>query len=347
MAILDARGNQDPADIGVRLHRGLLAYASTAGLDDAYDLLHDGDRQQAMIADSAIAGETRLAIARMHSALVNDDPEAHFQLATLVLLAILTKADPSGSDVAPALVREAAAVLADCAANAAPYEQRDYARRLAQLTAAHPPLAPYLPELQKQLITGGGGPDPSQLRCRSSASRPWYSRVDAMALRPVGLGCPWSTVRVWLALARLPAGQDLIFWQTGYLHVSLQIYLACTSGGSRGGLSGCLRGILESAAVPRLNLPYARRRRSPRECRHCGTDQAARRAEFHGDRNLGSSLTAHLPVVIALRNYPWKTLRDWSRPIDPNCTRGSGPQHPTAEQAGSEHGPGNRDKPGA
>ena len=154
LAILDARGNQDPADIGLRLHRGLLAYASTAGLDDAYDLLHDGDRQQAMIADSAIAGETRLAIARMHSALVNDDPEAHFQLATLVLLAILTQADPSGSDVAPALAREAAAVLAYCAANAAPYEQRNYVRRLAQLTADHPPLAPYLPELQKQFMPG-------------------------------------------------------------------------------------------------------------------------------------------------------------------------------------------------
>jgi hypothetical protein len=174
LAILDAQGNQDPADLEFRLHRGLLAYASTAGLDDAYDLLHDSDRQQAMIADSAIAGETRLAIARMHSALVNDDPEAHFQLATLVLLAILTKADPSGSDVAPALVREAAAVLADCAANAAPYEQRDYARCLAQLTAAHPPLAPCLPELQKQLITRERpAPDPSQLRCHSSASGPW------------------------------------------------------------------------------------------------------------------------------------------------------------------------------
>ena len=209
LAILDAQGNQDPADIGLRLHRGLLAYASTAGLDDAYDLLHDGDRQQAMIADSAIAGETRLAIARMHSGLVNDDPEAHFQLAALILLAILTQADPSGRDVAPALAREAAAVLADCATNAAPYEQRDFARRLAQLTADHPPLAPYLPELRKQLITREmPAPDPSQLRCRSSASgltRP--ARGAALAARcrsgPVGW-VPWSPPVCGPALAPPP-----------------------------------------------------------------------------------------------------------------------------------------------
>ena len=153
LAILDAQGNQDPADLALRLHRGLLAYANTAGLDDAYGLLLDGDRQQAMIADPTIPSETRLAIARMHSGLVNDDPEAHFQLSTLVLLAVLTQNDPSGSDVTPVLNREAAAVLADCAANAAPYEQRDFAHRLAQLIADHPPLAPHLPELQKQLIT--------------------------------------------------------------------------------------------------------------------------------------------------------------------------------------------------
>jgi hypothetical protein len=234
LAILDARGNQDPADIGLRLHRGLLAYASTAGLDDAYDLLHDGDRQQAMIADSAIAGETRLAIARMHSALVNDDPEAHFQLATLVLLAILTQADPSSSDVAPALAREAAAVLADCAANAAPYEQRDFARRLAQLTADHPPLAPYLPELQKQLITREmPAPDPSQLRCRSSASslaRP--ARGAAVSTRcrssPVGALVPPVCGP---PSRRLPLAGTAPFSRAGYLQVSAQIYLACTSAG--------------------------------------------------------------------------------------------------------------------
>lgn len=89
----------------------------------------------------------------MHSGLVDDDPEAHFQLAVLVLLTILAQDHPSGSDLVPVLTREAAAVLGDCAANAVPYEQRDFARRLAQLTADHPLLAPYLPELQKQLTT--------------------------------------------------------------------------------------------------------------------------------------------------------------------------------------------------
>jgi hypothetical protein len=39
---------------------------------------------------------------------------------------------------------EAAAAAADCADNATPYEKRDFARRLADLTAQHPDLAPHL-----------------------------------------------------------------------------------------------------------------------------------------------------------------------------------------------------------
>ena len=43
LAILDDLGDHDPADPMLRLHRGLLAYATTAGFDAAYDLLSDTD----------------------------------------------------------------------------------------------------------------------------------------------------------------------------------------------------------------------------------------------------------------------------------------------------------------
>lgn len=151
MAILDANGNQDPANQVVRLHRGLLTYAGMEGLDEAYALLADVNRQKAMIADPAVAEETRRAAARLHSGLVSDDPEAHFELARLILLAVPNQDSSPGTDSVPVLAREAAAALADCAANAAPWEQREFARRLRRLSTGYPSLAPYLPELEKQL----------------------------------------------------------------------------------------------------------------------------------------------------------------------------------------------------
>jgi hypothetical protein len=156
-AILDNLSSQDPADPLLRLHLGLLAYAATAGFDAAYDLLPDTDRQRTMNADPATPVGTRLAIARMHSVQADDDPEAHFQLAAVSLLAIPDQAAP---EAAAPLAREAAAALADCAANAAPYEQRDFTRRLSQLGTQHPPLTPYITELQ-HILTGKPDPDPS------------------------------------------------------------------------------------------------------------------------------------------------------------------------------------------
>jgi tetratricopeptide (TPR) repeat protein len=154
-ALLDSLGSQDPADPDLRLHRGLLAYAATAGFDAAYDLLPDTGRQHAITADPATPADTGLAIARMRSAQGADDPEAHFQLAVITLLAIPDHGAPEAADP---FAREAAAALADCAANAAPYEQRDYARRLSQLCAERPALAPYEAELQHALT---GKPDAS------------------------------------------------------------------------------------------------------------------------------------------------------------------------------------------
>ena len=98
-----------------------------------------------MLTDPATPPGTCLAVARLHSGQAADDPEAHFQLATATLLAILDAARPQA--VGP-LAREAAAVLADCARNAAPYERRDFTRRLTQLTTDHPDLAPNVTELQ-------------------------------------------------------------------------------------------------------------------------------------------------------------------------------------------------------
>ena len=130
----------------LRLHRGLLAYATTAGFDAAYDLLPDTTRQRQMLTDPATPADTRLALARLHSGQADDDPEAHFQLATTTLQAILIR-PPARPDRA-ALAREAAAALADCASNAAPYEQRDFTRRLAQLGTEHTQLAPLTARLQ-------------------------------------------------------------------------------------------------------------------------------------------------------------------------------------------------------
>ena len=156
-AILNALSDQNPSDLVLRLHRGLLGYAATAGFDAAYDLLPDTDRQRAMIADPATLADTRLAIARMHSGHSDDDPEAHFQLAAVTLLAIPEQAAP---EAAAALARETAAALANCTANAAPYEQRDFARRLSQIGTENSPLTPYIAGLQR-ILTGNSDPNPS------------------------------------------------------------------------------------------------------------------------------------------------------------------------------------------
>ena len=149
-AILDDLNNKNPADLGLRLFRGLLGYAATVGFDAAYDLLPDTDHQRAVIADPATSAGIRLAVARMHSAQAADDPEAHFELAAITLLGI---PDQANTEAASPLTREAAAALSDCTANAAPYERRDFVRRLSQLGAEHPALTPYIIELQ-DILTG-------------------------------------------------------------------------------------------------------------------------------------------------------------------------------------------------
>ena len=127
----------------LRLHRGLLAYAAIAGFDAAYDLRPDTTRQRQMLTDPATPAGTRLAVARLHSGQADDDPEAHFQLAAITLLA----GNPD----------EAAAALADCAGNAAPFERRDFTRRLRQATAGHPQLAAITAELEQILLESPDG----------------------------------------------------------------------------------------------------------------------------------------------------------------------------------------------
>jgi hypothetical protein len=120
----------------VRLHRGLLSYAAVAGFDAAYELLADAQRLRTALAATENPGE-RLALARLHSGQSADDPEAHFQLAVTTLLAGNTD--------------EATAALAACADHAAPYERRNFSRRLDHLSELHADLAQAIASLQQVL----------------------------------------------------------------------------------------------------------------------------------------------------------------------------------------------------
>jgi hypothetical protein len=147
ISTLDDLCADDPGNPGGRLLRGLLRYATDAGFDAAYELLADPARLQAALAvsDPEPPATTRLALARMHSSLSSDDPEAHFQLAATLLGQALAGEVPLEN------LAEARSALADCADNAAPYEQRDFARRLDDLLAARPDLAPHAAGLQQVL----------------------------------------------------------------------------------------------------------------------------------------------------------------------------------------------------
>ena len=142
--ILDTIAEQDLGDRMLRVHRGLLGYAAVARFDAAYALRADPGRRRAALAEPELdmpAG-IRLALARLHSGQSADDPDAHFQLAAATLL-----------DGHP---DEAAAALADCADHAAPFERRDFARRLREATAGQPQLAALTGELEQILL---GTPD--------------------------------------------------------------------------------------------------------------------------------------------------------------------------------------------
>jgi tetratricopeptide (TPR) repeat protein len=142
LAVLDSLADSNPAEHMFRQHRGLLTYAAVAGFDAAYELRADADRRRTAFeaASTAPPAITRLALARMHSGLSADDAEAHFQLAATALLA--------------GKVHEAAAALADCADHAAPFERRDFSRRLAELIDDMPGLAPVADGLQQVLSPG-------------------------------------------------------------------------------------------------------------------------------------------------------------------------------------------------
>ncbi len=136
-AFLDRIGDDQPGDRGLRLHRGLLAYAAAAGFDAAYELLADRDRLPAQYPqDCSIT--IRLAMARLHSGYAANDANAHFRLAVEALVA--------GN------LTEAAAAIADCRAHAAPYERRDFSRELNQLAEEHPDLSQVVPRLQQILV---------------------------------------------------------------------------------------------------------------------------------------------------------------------------------------------------
>ncbi len=141
-AALDRIGDDHPGDRGIRLHRGLLAYAAAAGFNAAYELLGDRDRLRAELTQDAPL-TTRLGLARLHSGHVADDPNAHFGLATVALLT----GDPA----------EAAAAIADCAAHAGPDERRDFSGQLDQLAEEHPDLTSVVPRLRQILTSAPDG----------------------------------------------------------------------------------------------------------------------------------------------------------------------------------------------
>ena len=154
VAILDDLGEHDPADRILRLHRGLLAYAATAGFDVAYDLRSD---THPAAADAHRPGDPRRyppggrpactagKLTTIPKRTSSSPPRLCWRSSTSVPLA--REAAAALDQTAP-LAREAAAALADCASNAAPYEQRDFTHRLAQLGTEHPQLAPFTAGLQ-------------------------------------------------------------------------------------------------------------------------------------------------------------------------------------------------------
>ena len=153
VAILDDLRRTRPRQPDARLHRGLLAYAATAGIRCR---LRPGARHGPAAGDAHRPGDPPAVPAWRSPGCTADKrrrPEAHFQYAVETLRAIaavLGTADatlPVG-DITAALTGEAAAAVADCAANAAPWEQRDFGRRLAELADEHPQLAPQITELR-------------------------------------------------------------------------------------------------------------------------------------------------------------------------------------------------------
>jgi hypothetical protein len=162
-----------PEILSFRLHRGVLHFAAEAqdaavGFRDAYDLGLDAGRLRAALTASALplSGSVRLALARMYSGQHAGAPEAHFLLAAILLdgeepgeeefgpRAQLGPGTPEGHLVLPGPehLAEARAVLADCSDNAAPYERRDFAGRLATFLAKRPGLEPYAAELERILV---------------------------------------------------------------------------------------------------------------------------------------------------------------------------------------------------
>jgi tetratricopeptide (TPR) repeat protein len=138
--LLDELCDQNPRDHKLRLHHGLLGYAAAAGFDAAYGYVTDAEyRRLALeVSDSNMLEATRLALARLHSGQSTDDPDAHFRLAVTTLLA----GNPG----------EAVAAMVDCADHAAPYERRDFSRRLAWFNGQHPDLGQVIAKLQ-QILT--------------------------------------------------------------------------------------------------------------------------------------------------------------------------------------------------
>jgi hypothetical protein len=175
--VFDRTGAEHPEYPWLRLHRGVLHFAAEsqdaeAGFRTAYELGTDAGRLRASLtsSDPPLPARTRLALARMYSGQHAHDPEAHFLLATALLDGEKPGEEEFGSrgqhgpetaaggDVAaqrvvsPEHLAEARVVLAECVDNAAPYERRDFARRLAEFFTRHPGLEPYATEF-RQILT--------------------------------------------------------------------------------------------------------------------------------------------------------------------------------------------------
>jgi hypothetical protein len=135
----------------------------------------DPARRRDALAEPSLPAGTRLALARLHSGQSADDPDAHFQLAAAALLV--------------GYPDEAAAALIDCADNTAPFERRDFARRLRHATAGQPQLSAITAELEEVLFAT---PD-SQADSDSRDTVPGTPTDDGMA----GLVTAWTSATTW------------------------------------------------------------------------------------------------------------------------------------------------------
>jgi len=214
------------------VHPDVARYAAMAGFDAAYLVLTDPARQQAMLSDPDTPPAPAWRWPRLRGGLAPDDPAAHFDLATAALLA----GHPN----------EAAAATADCADSAAPYEKRDFTRRLGALMAERPDLAALArtrPHPQRRTAA-------SHIRRHALDARP-SGRNSGLGLREAARiaghdspGCPRNAGNAW------PQPPSSMGWHPNRMSDFFAGRERCGSAGGRPGLRSRMRGPAGRGTMP-------------------------------------------------------------------------------------------------